>query len=132
PGLGGDCSNTLDPGDSCTIELQYAPLAVGSHNDTIEFAYNNGVSGQTSNRTIQGTSISPANLTISDSNPYSYGSIAETTSATHFFTITNTGNTSATAIVETGLAAPFAFVGGSFPGTGGTCTTTIAPAGSCS
>ena len=33
----------------------------------------------------------------------------------------SSGNSAATAISEIGLAAPFAFLGGGYPGTGGTC-----------
>src|SRR5690606_28656069 len=47
------------------------------------------------------------------------------------FTLTNGGGVPATAIAEIGLAAPFAFTGGTFPGTAGTCTTTLANGGTC-
>ena len=62
---------------------------------------------------------------------YDYGTIAVNASASHIFTVSNIGGGPATVVTEVGLAAPYQFVGGAFPGTGGTCGSTIAPAASC-
>ncbi len=79
--------------------------------------------------------ISPYNalLTLSDGPTYDYGYVGFNTSVDHAFTLTNTGVGSATsvAIGTPSLSAPFSFKGGSFPGTGGTCTTTIVGNSSC-
>ena len=47
------------------------------------------------------------------------------------FTITNSGGVSATGITGSGLAAPFTYKGGSYPGTAGTCSGTILATASC-
>ena len=41
------------------------------------------------------------------------------------FTVTNSGGVSAASASGSGLSLPFKFKGGSYPGTGGTCGTTI-------
>lgn len=74
---------------------------------------------------------SPASLAVS---PPSYNfqarSVRSYTRVT--FTITNTGGQYATGLSARGLSAPYSFVGGSFPGVGGTCSNTLAPQSSCS
>lgn len=67
----------------------------------------------------------PAVLAFQDTSTYDFGTIATGGSADVTMTILKTGTPNATTVTEISLAAPFAFKGGSFPGTGGTCTTTI-------
>ena len=76
------------------------------------------------------TFVPPAVLTFADATTYDFGStnIGNTKDLTVL--INKSGIANASSITETGLAAPYAFKGGSYPGTGGTCTTTIS--GSCS
>ncbi len=74
---------------------------------------------------------SPALLTISDGPTHNYGTVANGAVVTHAFTITNTGGSNAIGLGGTGIAAPFEFVGGSFPGTGGTCGAVLIPGGTC-
>ncbi|MAV90582.1 MAG: hypothetical protein CL676_04120 [Bdellovibrionaceae bacterium] len=131
PGTGGDCGSTLAAAATCTIVVTYAPTATGLHTDTISVDYNDGSAAQSATRDIQGTGAAPAVLTISESNPYNYGTLASGASATMTFTVSNTGSVTATSIAETGLAAPFAFTGGSYPGTSGTCTPTLAAGANC-
>lgn len=78
----------------------------------------------------------PASLTISGGPVFDFGNVFFGSQGTHTFTLTN----SALSVVEaTGiLGSPavamteFAFEGGTFPGTSGTCTSTLAPGSSCS
>lgn len=72
-----------------------------------------------------------ASIVISDGSLFSYGTVGVGSSLDHTFTLTNTGGSTATSMGGGGLAAPFTFVGGSYPGTGGTCGATLAPAGNC-
>lgn len=67
------------------------------------------------------TRMAPAELTITEADPYDYGTVAVGGTRDWTFTITNTGGVAATGISETGLSGPFVFPGGTFPGTGGTC-----------
>jgi len=70
-------------------------------------------------------------LVISDGPNYDYGNIQAGNTSTHTFTVTNTGGATAISIMGSGLAAPFSFRGGVYPGTGGTCAITLAAAASC-
>jgi len=131
PGVGGTCASTLAAGSNCTIDVSYSPTVTGLSSDTIEVHYNDGSVLQISSRDVQGTGANPALLVISEADPYDFGSISTGSNGTHTFTVTNTGGATATSIAGSGLAAPYMFMGGAFPGTGGTCGAVIAAAASC-
>lgn len=131
PGTGGTCLGTLIAGASCNIVVTYSPTAVGTHTDTVDMAYNDGVTTQTAFRDVAGTAVTAALLTISDGPVYSYGTVVANTVNDHIFQVTNSGQTDATSLVGSGLAAPFSFKGGSYPGTGGTCGPTIVAGVTC-
>jgi hypothetical protein len=123
---GGTCGTTLAAGASCTFKVTYNPAATITSNDTIDITYNDGAASQTASRDVQGTGVTTGLLTISDGATYNYGSaVAGGGTVDHIFTITKAGSADATSVTETTLAAPFTFAGGSYPGTGGTCGTTI-------
>ena len=112
--------------------MTYSPIAPsGSDSDTISIDYNNGVNTVSSTRDVIGQASSPALLSLSELDPFNMGSVVVGSTSNHIFVLSNTGGTLATAIAETGLAAPFRFTGGSFPGTGGNCITTLGPAANC-
>lgn len=71
------------------------------------------------------TYASPAVLTFAVTSTYDFGVIPVGGSADVTMVINKSGSANATAATITGLAAPFTIKGGTFPGTGGTCTTTI-------
>lgn len=77
-------------------------------------------------RTYQTT----ATLSFAVTSTHDFGSITTGGSSDVTMVINKTGVANATSVTEVSLAAPFAFKGGTFPGTGGTCTTTIS--GTCS
>ena len=132
PGTGGTCTTTLNASQTCTVVVSFAPVATGAQTATISFTFDDGANPlQISNRALTGTGAAPATLTISESTPYDFGSVATGGKIDHAFTIENTGGVPATAIAITGLSAPFTFKGGTFPGTGGTCTTAVNPAANC-
>lgn len=68
---------------------------------------------------------SPAVLSFADTSTHDFGTIPTGGSADVTIVIDKAGLPNATSVTEISLAAPFAFKGGTFPGTGGTCTTTI-------
>jgi len=80
-------------------------------------------------------SITPpvAVLTISDGPTFDYGTVSTGAASDHTFTVSNTGAATATAMAAgtPALVAPFSYTGGAYPGTGGTCTTTLAAAATC-
>ncbi len=131
PGTGGTCAATLGSSATCTVVVNYSPGASGAHSDTIQIDYHDGVAPQTVTRTVQGVGITPAVLSISDGPTYDYGIQATGSSSSKTFTITNTSSSTATSLVGSGLSAPFTFSGGSYPGTGGTCASTLGGGSTC-
>lgn len=131
PGTGGNCALTLGSGASCTIVIRFSPVAPGGFSDTIDLSYNDGINTLNTTRPTTGTGGSVANLSISDGPTYDYGSIAKSYTSDKTFTVTNVGAASANTMGVTGLVAPFTFKDGSYPGTGGTCGTTLGAAGTC-
>ncbi|MEQ1876019.1 MAG: choice-of-anchor D domain-containing protein, partial [Bdellovibrionia bacterium] len=123
PGTGGNCGPTLTVASStCTIVVTFSPTGSGTFNDAILVNYNNGVSGQQASRAVTGAaSVSPAVLTISNSATYDYGSKVIGSNTDFTFTVSRTGSATATSLSGAGLAAPFTFKGGSYPGSGGSC-----------
>ncbi|MCA9324548.1 choice-of-anchor D domain-containing protein, partial [Candidatus Saccharibacteria bacterium] len=132
PGSGGSCGATLSAGGSCTIVVRYAPVATGSTSDTVLIDYNDGVASQQTSRDVQGNGVVAAFLLISDATTYNYGNQARGSDTDHTFTVDNTGGAEATAMVGTALTAPFSYKGGSYPGTGGDCSGTLAIGAQCS
>lgn len=130
PGNGGDCSTSLAAGATCTFIVSFTPTAGGASNATIRLNYDNGVATQQATRDIQGAGVTPATLSISGAPTYDFGTkiTGSVTEAT--LTVTNTGGSPASSILNLGISAPFAFKDGTFPGTGGTCSTSLAAAGS--
>ena len=128
---GGTCGVALNAAASCTIGVEYLPAGVAADADTMDINYNDGVAAQVASRDVQGNSVAPALLSISDSDPYNYGTLATGSSALHTFTITNTGTFQASAMSEVGLAAPYQYLGGAYPGTGGDCAATLNGAAAC-
>ena len=80
--------------------------------------YKNGVSNQNASNTVTGTGVTPASLVFSDASPFSFGTVTIGNSSSHSFTLTNSGASTATSLAASGLSGAFAFVGGSYPGTG--------------
>ncbi len=131
PGTAGTCGATLASGATCTLVITYAPVSTGPHSGTVSLGYNDGTAAQTATRALQGTGASPALLSISDGASYNYGSVATGSTVDKTFTVTNSGGVSATALSGGGLAAPFTFKSGTYPGTGGTCASTLAASATC-
>ncbi len=73
----------------------------------------------------------PAVLSISEIDPYDYGSLAVGGSSDHTFTVTNIGVASATSFTQGSFGSHFNWKGGSFPGTGGTCAGSLAGSANC-
>ncbi len=129
PGTGGTCGTELRGGTSCTVVVSLVPTAAGSPSATLAIAYTDG-NGASTNATLSlSGSVTTSLLTASASPGYAFGS----TPGNATITLTNSGGTKATGLWSgtPALAAPFRFYGGTFPGTGGTCTTQLAGQSSC-
>ncbi len=79
---------------------------------------------------------SPASLAMSvagatDAQNYDFGAVTQGQKKEVTIVVSNSGEESATTLNDAGLEAPFSLKGGTFPGTGGTCTDTLAGGASC-
>ena len=123
------CNTDLGPAATCTIEVEYAPGSVATHNDMITINYFDGAFAQMANLPITGEGVSQANLAITPS-PHDYGSVAVGGLSVQTFTLTNSGGYQAENITDVGMTLPLNYIWptGSYPGhvrpTG--CGTTLA------
>jgi hypothetical protein len=135
PGEGGTCGSTLAGNETCIVVLTVTPTEHGSFSETMTIQYFNGVMDFTfdvalSAKTTAVLDLTVASTPITEAAPYVFGVKALNSVNELTIDVTNPGATAATEVAETAaaaLAAPFAFKGGTFPGTGGTCTATIEP-----
>ena len=63
---------------------------------------------------------------------HSFGAIQTNTDSTIIINLYNDSSNSLTSFGSTGFSPPFSFTGGTYPGTGGNCTTSFAPGASFS
>ena len=102
-------------------------IAGSTESVSITVDWTGAIKMDTSN--ILTTSGSP--IVLSGGPTYSYGPFVTGFSYNATFTLSNSGNVPATGLAATGLSGPFSFKGGSYPGTGGTCATSLAPSSNC-
>ena len=131
PGVGGTCGISLAIATNCTIVVQFSPVIAGTFSETINVVYNSGAALASTDRDIIGVAVMPALIDISDSALYNFGTVAVGSNNNHTFTLTNSGGVTATLVSGAGLAAPYNFLGGAFPGAGGNCTGNLLPGASC-
>jgi uncharacterized delta-60 repeat protein len=115
------------PISAISVSVFTKPVAIGSLVLTAVEAAGTATKSQ-----VAVTVLNPAVLLLSDNPGLDYGSVATTSSVTHTFTLTNSGGSLADLVAASALSAPFSFLGGTFPGTGATCSTSLNPGASCS
>jgi hypothetical protein len=121
------CSGAVNSGATCTIDVAFNPTTpVTAITNTMTLTYSDGItSGKTVSRGMQGNGLTAAVLTISDPN-YDFGSVVPGSTLQKTFTITNSGESTATGMIFSGLAAPYTINGGTcgttLAGNGGQCT----------
>lgn len=123
------CSSTLGSSGNCSVTIRFSPVAATTYSGTFSFSYNNGFTTKTTSVSLTGTGNPTADLKFSKDS-YDFGKIIQTQSSTQTITISHSGPVAATGISFSGLSAPYQFKGGTYPGTGGTCGTTLS-SGSC-
>ena len=79
---------------------------------------------------LSGTGAAAALLAFAPPS-FDFGTRPDGSSTDEVFTITNTGGFLASAIVPGSLGSGFSYKAGAFPGTGGTCSTTLAASATC-
>ncbi|MBI4508670.1 MAG: choice-of-anchor D domain-containing protein [Deltaproteobacteria bacterium] len=131
PGTGGTCGVSLAPGDTCSIAVAFTPLTRGPASSSFRIEYSNGARDDATAHGLTGKALSPASLSWSDGPSYDYGLSAVGSTSNHWFTLTNSGDATATQVADTKLASPFTFADGTYPGRGGTCSDSLGGGGSC-
>lgn len=131
PGTGGSCTDTLASG-SCTLVIEFSPTTTGLKNQTLRINYNNGTIVREATTSLTGESLAQAIISISENNPYNMGTTNVNGSIDKTFTLSNSGDVYGTSIAGSFESAGFSFKGGSYPGSGGTCGTSIASGAACS
>ena len=121
PGNGGTCSAIVSVGSNCTLVVNYSPVGLGPASDTLELTYFNGVNILDLDVGVEGISVLPGDITITDSPTYDFGDIAEGGLGQRTFTLENVGAVDVTSLNGLGLNPPFRFQDGSYPGTDGDC-----------
>jgi alpha-tubulin suppressor-like RCC1 family protein len=130
PGTGGTCGRTIT--SSCSINLAFKPAAVQVYSILARVAFLDGQSSTLvrNSFTVRGTGVAPALLAFNEAPTFDFGPKPLNTTSEKSLTLTNSGSARALLAPSIALAAPFAFKGGAYPGTGGTCSSALA-AGSC-
>ena len=109
-------------------------MSVAALSDTMTITYDDGAAtGLIQTRGVIGEGVAPATLTISESDPFDLGTIAENGTTDHTFVVTHAGAVPATSfVVNVGLTLPFQYkTSGTFPGSGGTCGSTVSIGSTC-
>jgi hypothetical protein len=132
------CSSSLTVASTCTSSVTFTPSTLGAHSGTVTLTYNNGLASSSSAVTLSGTGAAPsagsALLVLSSGPTLEFGTYTIGQVSSSAITLVNGGTGAATAIQQTAgalLASPFSFVGGTYPGAGGTCGSTLAAGASC-
>ncbi len=127
----------------CGMQISSLNIPVGSRDISTYFKGSSvgprTLSVQDAQAILAGASLavtvtSSVSISISDGPAYDFGNRLINSATNKIFTLTNTGNSPATS-VGPGLPvlnAPFSYVGGAFPGSGGTCTSSLVGNSSCS
>ena len=114
---------TLPAAGSCNIVARFAPSSSGAKSASLSATAS---PGGTINSSLDGMGLSPASLSVSPGTQ-NFGDVITGNGSTQVFTLTNTGG------VASGVPSPS--IGGAdmamFSISSNTCTTTVAPAGSC-
>ena len=140
PGTGGNCGDSLAAGAACSVVVTFSPGTSGPVEGTLSLGYHDGAATQVASRGLKGSGTTFALLAINDWSGegggigglfYDYGVLGVGATASHTFTVVNRGGGEARGLAAGTLPAPFAFAGGSYPGTGGTCGTSLAAGASC-
>jgi hypothetical protein len=122
PGAGGNCGNRIEPGNSCTIVVEYYPKVEGAHTEPFNINYSDGIDNKVKKLLLRGASGMPAVLTINEAESmHDFGFQQPMTVHNTLLTVHNSGGLTAKEMNLIGLGGAINFAGGSYPGTGGDC-----------
>lgn len=125
--LSSTCGSTITVGANCVYNISFNPASTSLQSDILQLNYHNGVSNQSATVSIDGTGVNAAMINVSGGASYNFGNVTMS-GAFNTFTLTNSGGVAATSMSSI-LSFPYAYQGGSYPGSGGTCTSTLSGGG---
>ena len=105
---------TLNPGQTATLQVSFAPTVAGSASGTLSISSNSS-SGTTATVSLSGTGTTPQ-LTVS-SGALAFGNVNLNTTSTLALTLTSSGTGAVTINSATISGAGFSMTGGTFPAT---------------
>lgn len=129
-----NCNGNLATGTKCAATIKWKPSSAGPLDTVLRVTYKPSATAAAVSRNISltGNAVAkpnPALLQMTDVPAYSFGTVESGKSAQRQFTITNVGDTTATAIKGLSLTAPFSIVSQTCAltslGKGGSCTITV-------
>lgn len=126
PGEAGTCGTSVSPGSSCTLVFGFNPSALTAYSSSLIFSYFDGISTQNLSLSLQGTGANAAYLKTNLGRRFDFGTVAAGTPARKHIVLQNIGGGTLSSLAITFGSASFAYAGGSFPGTGGSCTASLA------
>jgi ubiquitin C-terminal hydrolase len=140
PWLGGECGSEMKPDSTCKLSIEFAPaskndLSLGEINSHLKLSFvDSAGNSQEQELKLLGYLLSPGVVRLKDSASESVHikNIPTDTSFKKKIEITNMGEVPITIEKTEWSGSPeFTFKGGSFPGSGGTCESTLKPKKSC-
>lgn len=134
PGTNGSCSNKLPAGNICTIEVNFNPLQAKSYSDYLNIEYFNGTTDDNGLIGLAGESINNfADLRYNFPNGYDFGDVPLGKKVTQFINVINDTIVDATDVSHS-ITTNNGDIGfdPTFPGPGGSCSSTIQAGNSCS
>lgn len=126
----GTCETTIPAGTSCIVGLAFLPTKEGTVEVPVTVSYFDGKETISITLTASATALAPALLAFTPSGSHDFGNVSVGSSAEISLTLENKGKTEAKSLTPS-IELPFAYKGNAFPGTGGTCGSTLAPAATC-
>jgi hypothetical protein len=124
--------------DATTMDMTFCVSSLCTHltlsllnANRVSYHEDSGTSSAITGTLYRTGSYTPASLLFTDGAKADFGTLDLHTKTTKTLTVKNDGTEPATAISALGLSSPINFLGGSYPGTGGTCATSLTGGQTC-
>lgn len=131
PGDEGTCGAILPAGQSCFLVVGFSPTSSSLLNAALTIDYFNGALNSALSVTLRGSGAAAAYLTLSELGTFEFPVGRPAQSAKKHITIRNIGTATASALSGSFSSSLFTWAGGSFPGSGGSCTGSLAAGSQC-
>ena len=132
PGLGGNCNDSLQINSSCTFIIEFSPTSSGLWEEKLNFSYLDGISKANKSFSFLGIAGQVPDLEFTTEDT-SFGILESFDKKIKTLTLTNNGGLPLDNLeFSINKNGQIDYLGGYFPGTGGTCKTSLKEKESCS